>query len=195
MINIKKILSIYIFICVFTLFITSSELNVYAYDYNKINDNTSIENDFELLGIDINDYYQIDIYDDYNKCYVIAMSENYVESTRQIQTYIYIYNPFDTYVDTWFGTDGILFKTLNYTLNGKSNIYEFPTDYFVEENDNRVYKVKTFTYDYCQKSELSINSIEYSVVDDSSVGNTYVSLSDFSLTNYHSILNGFECET
>lgn len=150
---------------------------------NLVTDDTTIEEDFKLLGMDINEYYIPKTYN-YEKWYVVAMSEAY-NADKTIQTYFYLYNP--TYYDK---TPEI---TLTYTFNDVQKT--FVTDAFLKVDSTRsLYKIKGFIYDYCVKADINITNIhhyyEEALLED---GDWYIesynSESNFKATNQHSLAN------
>ena len=60
---------------------------------NYISDTSSIENDLALLGIDVQDYYDLDPHlFAVGDIYLLAIGENYIGDDK-IQTYFYFLNP------------------------------------------------------------------------------------------------------
>lgn len=115
---------------------------------NVITDDTSIEEDFKILSMDIDNYYMPQSYD-YAKFYVVAMAESYID-TETIQTYFYIYNPKTC--------SGIEINELYYTLNSASNhqtvnaVFDF--------NTHGLYKVKGFKYSYAASANIKITKLD-----------------------------------
>jgi len=150
---------------------------------NLVTDDTTIEEDFKLLGMDINEYYIPKTYN-YQKWYVVAMSESY-NADRTIQTYFYLYNP-TTH-------EHLPELTFRYTLNGIQKT--FKTDDFLEVDSTRnLYKVKGFIYEYCVKAEINITNIhhyyEEALLEDGDwYTESYNSESNFKATNQHSLAN------
>lgn len=114
---------------------------------HPIDDQTSIEEDFQVLNQDINDYY-VPSYE-LDKWYVVAMAETSISESK-IQTYFYLYNPtlmrylpkFD--LQYQIGENEFLiqtFETLSYHA------------------DHRLCKVKGFQYDFVEETTLSIKKI------------------------------------
>ncbi|MCM1197008.1 MAG: hypothetical protein NC548_64850, partial [Lachnospiraceae bacterium] len=124
---------------------------------NVISDNTSIEEDFKVLGIDIRDYYKPKNYD-YEKWYVVGMSESYLEDEDMIQTYFYLYNP------TRYGEGSDYMSTvssfrLTVTLNDIEQISGgSKLDY---NKEHCLYKVKGFSYDYIEKANIKVSKIQH----------------------------------
>ncbi len=176
----------------FIVAITFILFNCYAAETsykNVITDTSSIEDDFEILGMDINEYYEPKSYD-YDKWYVIAMSEAYVDTTDyDIQTYFYLYNP------------------VKYSSTDRSKISDFKLKYKFNENgaiqtfnngtklmydeEHLIYKIKGFTYEYLTNAEIHITEISYNIVTS---GTLYTCSSTFKSVNNHSKLNGFTVE-
>ena len=156
------------------------------YDYSKIDDSTSIEEDFSLLGIDINSYYKPSY--DYEKWYVVAMSESYLEELDCIQTYFYIYNP------TRYGGEDYMSTPANFKLTYRLNLGPEKNDASgVKLNYNKehlIYKVKGFTYDYIASAEIFLTKDQHYNLS----GGGITSDSGFSAKVNHSKINGFNVE-
>lgn len=114
---------------------------------NLITDNTTIEDDFKILGMEISDYYIPTAYN-YAKFYVVAMSEAYVENNN-IQTYFYVYNP--------SRCQEIQIDNFEYTLNNFSSV--FFCNINTETSKNGLYKVKGFAYQYEKDVEIKITKV------------------------------------
>ena len=88
----KKIL-IFVF-AFFTFIFTFTTVQASEVKYtNIITDSTNIEDDFKILNLDIEDYYKPIVYD-YQKYFVVAMSEAYIDADT-VQTYFYLYKASD----------------------------------------------------------------------------------------------------
>ena len=169
----KLIWSILIFLFTFSPLLVRAEEVKYG---NLVTDESTIEEDFELLGLNINDWYKPTKYD-YNKWYVIAMSEAYVDTTDyDIQTYFYFFNPNYSTWSSW--------PDFKYKINGidKGEYWGSGLSYDIEHN---IYKVKGFTYKFNEEATIEI----YEIID--SYGEYK---SDFKATANHSKLNGFGVE-
>lgn len=155
---------------------------------NVITDETTIEEDFKLLGLDVNDYYLPKKYE-YQKWYVVALSETYIDENT-IQTYLYMYNPY------LYDVENVYFPELTffYDLNGVENTYK--VDECLNYDLSRsLYKVKGFTFDYTQKAIININriwSFYDGILDEEGnyeISESYNSDSTFSATTQHSKVN------
>lgn len=182
--NLKKII-IGILLIITSLFsISSSATSDSEY---LISDTTTIEEDFKSLGLSINDY--IDSKYDFEKWYVIAMSESYIDTKDyNIQTYFYMYNP-KRYGETDYMSTVASFD-LTFNLNGAeilSKTNGSKLDYNVE---HCIYKVKGFSYKYSSSAEVSITEIKHYNLRGSGI----TSDSNFKATMNHSKLNGFLVE-
>lgn len=164
-------------------------LSVYAgeitYD-NVISDTTSIEEDFEILGFDIEDYYEPTQYN-YEKWYVIGMAESYLDETDRIQTYFYLYNP------TRYGDPDYMSTVASFNLayklndNPEESISAIKLDY---DQEHLIYKVKGFAYPYVEQATVFIIEIQHHSLS----GNGIQSESDFSANLKHSDTSGFQVE-
>lgn len=160
------------------------------YQPNLFTDETSIEDDFKLLNIDINDYYKPEKYN-YQKWYVIGMSEGYVDTDSfDIQTYFYLYNP------TEYGsTDNYMSTPASFYLNYKigeageeqSEQLAIKLDY---NKEHLIYKIKGFTYSFTERAEIYITKIKHFSLNGSGI----TSDSSFKAVANHSKLNGFQVE-
>lgn len=184
----KKSLFIVILFYTLLLGLLGISANATEVNYgNLVTDETSIEEDFELLNIDINDYYKPKIYD-YEKWYVIAMSEAYIdEENYDIQTYFYLYNP------TEYGTGSNYMSTpasiyLTYLIG--SNEQEVSVQKLEYNQEHLLYKVKGFTYSFTERTEISILKVQHYNM----YGQGITSESDFKAVANHSKLNGFQVE-
>lgn len=182
----KKIYLAFLFLFTFSLFTISANAEVVGYE-NVITDETTIEEDFDVLGLVIDDYYVPEAYD-YDKWYVVAMSESYNED-KSIQTYFYFYNP-TLYTENY--PDDL---TITYELNGRE--YEHSCYIYLDINhEHSLYKLKGFTYEYVKESLIKISNIHSRVYlgeDPSETGTDLFeetdSYSNFTATNSHSLLN------
>lgn len=160
---------------------------------NIITDETTIEEDFQVLGMDIKEYYQTKY--NYSKWYVVGMSEAYDMPTYDIQTYFYIYNPMklesftqEIEIDGEWCESKLESITLEYKL---SNNKSFMNTEILDTNyEHHLLKVKGFKYPFCEAAKIEILSIQNL--------NTYmpgiVSESGFKATTNHSKLNGLSVE-
>lgn len=162
-----------IFISIIMFFSIFFSLNVYAEEIkygNVINDNTTIEEDFNVLGIELDNYYYSTTFE---KAYVVAMSEAYVNNN--IQTYFYVYIPANT------GT--IVINSLTYKINNIEKTYN--SSQYYDLSRYCLYKYKGFMYEYKKEVNISISSI---------VAGTnkkiYSTGSYFCAKNTHSYLDG-----
>ena len=169
-----------IFLSLFTMFYVSAEEITYQ---NVITDDTTIEEDFEILGMEIEDYYIPKSYD-YDKWYVIAMSEAYID--KEIQTYFYLYNPAGLVV--------IPPLRINYSISEGEVL---KTDLTILEYDaeHGYLKANRFKYSYRESCTIAISSIlsEYEEDDPINSGEVIKTYredsSDFKASLTHSLLN------
>lgn len=177
----------FLFLCCLTV---SAEEIEYQ---NVITDSTTIEEDFQVLGMNIEEYYQPKY--NYSKWYVVGMSEAYDMPTYDIQTYFYIYNPMklesftqEIEIDGEWCESILESMTLEYKIaNNKSFIN---TEILDTNYEHHLLKVKGFKYPFCEAARIEILSIQNL--------NTYmpgiVSESGFKATINHSKLNGLSVE-
>ncbi len=157
---------------------------------NLITDETTIEEDFKLLNIDINEYYKPTKYN-YQKWYVIGMSEGYVDTEDyEIQTYFYLYNPVEYGAsNNYMSTVASIYLSYNLkeSVQGANNYSCQKLDY---NKEHLIYKVKGFTYDFKEREEIYITSIKHY----NFYGSGITSDSGFKAVANHSKLNGFQVE-
>lgn len=155
---------------------------------NLITDETTIEEDFKLLNIDINEYYKPTKYD-YQKWYVIGMSEGYVDSINyEIQTYFYLYNPVEYGTsDSYMSTVSSLYLTYKLEGQGENEYYCQKLDY---NKEHLIYKVKGFKYEFTARTEICVTKIQHY----NFYGSGITSDSGFKAVANHSKLNGFQVE-
>ncbi len=163
----RKLITIIVGLVVI-LFIGTATVHAEAEIYtNLVTDETTIEEDFELLNMNIDDYYAP--LHAPEKWYVVGMSEAYVNNDKEeIQTYFYIYNPVN--LSLYEGTyteddddeprpDKIEYFILTYTLS--SNVEESVEATPLSINyTHHIYKVKGFTYEYRRTADISILEIQ-----------------------------------
>lgn len=190
---------LYCFLGLFIFLCTSLSVAAEVIDYqpNVFTDETTIEEDFKNLNMDINNYYQPSYR--YGKWYVVAMSEAYVDTESfDIQTYFYIYNPSSPKnYEYWYQDNDDVGEEhfneidsflLDYKISGnqKSGV----SDVLSINYDHHIYKVKGFTYSYTDKAEIEVNKIQNYMT----IGPGFISESTFKSTCQHSKLNGFSVE-
>lgn len=188
-----------VIIVLFSLSFITMEVSAEEISYrNLITDETTIAEDFKLLNMNIEDYYQPSFISE--KWYVVGMSEAYVNSENyDIQTYFYIYNPMSPHSYEYYDTEeddgeeyynqlesfGIKYLLGNQTLS---------TDDATVLNINyehHLYKIKAFTYSYRDRVEISILEIHNNMT----FGNRSKSNeSTFKATASHSKLDGLSVE-
>lgn len=157
---------------------------------NLITDETSIEEDFKSLNIDINEYYKPTKYN-YQKWYVIGMSEGYVDiEDYEIQTYFYLYNPCEYGAsNNYMSTVASLYLTYKLGEHGEE-VKEYSVQKLDYNKEHLIYKVKGFTYDFKEREEIYITSIKHY----NFYGSGITSDSGFKAVANHSKLNGFQVE-
>ena len=171
----KVIWSILIFLFTFSPLLVHAEEVKYG---NLVTDESTIEEDFELLGLNINDWYKPTKYD-YDKWYVIAMSEAYVDDVDyDIQTYFYLYNPVDVSSD-------VRDIDLECTINGEElKCQGLILSY---NSEHLIYKIKGLVYEFCFTANIEVLEINYN-------RNALICESDFTAVANHSKINGFDVE-
>lgn len=167
------------------LFILPIRGNAAEYDYAKISDDSTIEEDFILLQLNITEYYSLPT--KYEKWYVVGMAESYLEDYNKIQTYFYLYNP----TKYGFGADYLSTVSdfnLTATANGVKQLCSgMKLDY---NQEHCLYKVKGFTYDFVATAKIRVSKIQHHNMQ----GLGITSDSNFFATVNHSKLNGFNVE-
>ncbi len=183
----KRIVSL--IICTLLFLICTSKVSAEEIKYgNLITDETTIKEDFKLLGLSINDYYKPSY--NYSKWYVIAMSESYIdEENYDIQTYFYLYNP------TRFGEGSDHMSTVSdftftYELKNAEILYKSHGSKLDYDREHLIYKVKGFAYKYSPSVEISITKIQHFNLRGLGITND----SNFKATAKHSKVNGFNVE-
>lgn len=173
------------FIASLVLFLLPIRGNAAEYDYANITDESSIEEDFKTLQIDIKEYHSITT--QFEKWYVVGMSESYLEDYNKLQTYFYLYNP------TRYGEGSDYLSTvsnfdLEVTMNGvEQKCSGAKLDY---NKEHCLYKVKGFTYDFVEASKIRVSEIQHYNMRGLGITND----SNFFATVNHSKLNGFNVE-
>lgn len=171
----KVIWSILIFLFTFSPLLVHAEEVKYG---NLVTDESTIEEDFELLGLNIDDWYKPTKYD-YNKWYVIAMSEAYVDDVEyDIQTYFYLYNPVDVSSDVRDIDLDCIINGIELTCQGLILSYN---------SEHLIYKIKGLVYDFCSTASIEVLEINYNQ-------NALICESDFTAVANHSKINGFDVE-
>ncbi len=157
---------------------------------NLITDETTIEEDFKLLNIDINEYYKPTKYN-YQKWYVIGMSEGYVDTENyEIQTYFYLYNPSEYgSSNNYMSTVASIYLSYKIGEHGEE-VKEYSTIKLDYNQEHLIYKVKGFTYDFKEREEINITAIKHY----NFYGSGITSYSSFKAVANHSKLNGFQVE-
>lgn len=166
-----------LFTCIITLLSIFAFNNVYANEFtfdNTINDESTISEDFEALGLKLSDYY-ISKKHTIDKWYCVAVAESIINTNYDIQTYFYLYNP------TVSPNDYI---TLNYKLNGTANSVDVENIEY--SSTYGLLKVKGFKYAYASASTIDVYSISWVVDVDTMEGYGFAK-SDFTATTNHSI--------
>ncbi len=153
----KKIIILLFLISIFSFAPPKSFSEEVTYK-NLITDDTTLEEDFEILGMEIDNYSLKEKYRNLEKTYVIGMAESYVDENT-IQTYLYIYCPLNHY-------NGISINEIKYSINDIESVYNVPKHF---ELDSRgLYKYKAFSYEYKKDSTIKIRNIKTSYLNDNS---------------------------
>ena len=158
------------------------------YQPNVFTDETTIEEDFKNLNIDINSYYKPKNYE-HEKWYVIGMAEGYANTDAfDIQTYFYLYNPYEYGAkDNYMSTVSSIYMTYKVDGHEVENASALKLDY---NQEHLIYKVKGFIYSFSERSEIFISKIQHYNL----YGLGITSDSNFKATCNHSKLNGFAVE-
>ena len=147
----------YLFFLFLFSFISISSISVSAetIEYkNIITDESTIEEDFNILKLDLEDFFIPKKYK-VNKWYVVAMSESYVDD--KIQTYFYLYNP-TLYKDNFPSL------YIDYSINNVEDSF-IVTKYLECLDLKGIYKVKGFSYSYIKKVDILLTEIEHVLYD------------------------------
>lgn len=156
-----------IIIGLFSLFfLTIMEVSAEEISYrNLITDETTIVDDFKLLNMNIEEYYQPSY--NYEKWYIVGMSEAYVDpESYDIQTYFYIYNPISPREYEYYDTeeeDGAEYYNkiesfgIKYVLNNRD--FSMDASLLSINYEHHLYKIKAFTYTYRDRAEISVLEI------------------------------------
>lgn len=132
------------------LFFSMAAISVSAEEVtyqNVITDKTTIEEDFKVLNMACEDYYIPKAYD-YDKWYVIAMSEAYVDN--QIQTYFYLYNP--------AGLTAIPPLSISYSIDN-GNVKSIELTVLQYDPLHGYLKANGFKYAYTPSCTISVSEI------------------------------------
>ena len=165
-----KLYIVFILFIVFTL-ITSVHVSAETIVYeDKIDSNTTIQDDFKLLGLDYSSFHKSKKYLDNPEAYIIAIGETYIndgsivvdnESKENMQTFIYLYTPFE-----YEQIKNISFK---YSVNNESKTYIYEADGlinpFLYSTSNGLLKVNGFKYK-CSKNDkitIQLSSVTYRI--------------------------------
>lgn len=141
----KKLLFIFLLFISFGLFAIDTSANTISYD-NVITDKTTIEEDFEVLNMDLSNYYKLD--EPIDKTYVVGYSEAIAENDY-IQSYIYVYRSYE--IDS---ADSIYFGNISYSINNKE--YDLDSCYELSNIGGYLYKLKGFKYSYIKNVDIKI---------------------------------------
>lgn len=171
-----------IFTCIFILLIFGSS-NVFASSLgykNVITDASTIEEDFEVLGMDISNYGPTK--EIINKSYIISYAEGILNDNR-IQSYIYLYLSYDT-------RNTLLENfTFTYKLNNKEYTHSGSV---LNKIGDRLFKIKGFKYDYIKDVDIKIKLNEmYKIIQESNYAYKKILLpasNDFTVSMSHSLL-------
>lgn len=176
----KKLYILLSFIFIF-LFVGSSNVFAETLGYeNVITDTSTIEEDFELLGMDVSNYGPTK--EVINKSYIISYAEG-ILNDNIIQSYIYLYLSYDT--------SNTLLENFSFTykLNNKEYTH---TGELLSKIDNRIFKIKGFQYEYIKDVEIEIKMNEmYKIIQESNYAYKKVLLpasNDFTVSMSHSLL-------
>ena len=150
----KKVLYSFILLLISFIFI-SFDASAEEVAVKEITSTTSIANDFEILGLDINDFYKPKSYD-YDKWYVVAAAEDMKkENDYNIQSYIYVFNPFDKAV----GKDSESFMLYYNFSDGFTRLSN--TSIAAYDAEHLIYKLEAFRYNFVEKEKITISKITY----------------------------------
>lgn len=184
--------TIYTLFIGFMLFLCSMSVSAASTKYqpNVFTDETTIEEDLQNLNIDINDYYKPKNYN-YEKWYVIGMSEGYVNTdTFDIQTYFYLYNPSEYgATNNYMSTVANIYLSYKIGEHGKE-VNRFSALKLDYNKEHLIYKVKGFEYSFVEQAEIHITKIQHY----NFYGSGITSDSGFKSITNHSKINGFQVE-
>ena len=141
----RKVIFIFLLVISFCFSAVDISANTINYD-NVITDYTTIEEDFEVLNMDISNYYMLD--ETIQKTYVVGYSEAIVEEDY-IQSYIYVYRSYK--IDN---ADSIYFGNISYSINNKE--YALDSSYELHCIGGYLYKLKGFKYSYIKNVDIKI---------------------------------------
>lgn len=170
----KRIFLIFTLIILFSFSTVDLSASTIKYK-NVITDESTIEKDFEILGMDIKNY-SISTKIKNSKWYVVGMSESYISDT-EVQTYFYIYNSIPCY--------GLWVERINYSLNYKSDSFLIDAEFSCSSNG--LYKVKGFKYNFTKEDKIQVDHVvgTYTAEEVYTVKNDC----EFVATNIHNLGN------
>ena len=141
----KRILLIFSLIILFCF--STLDLSAATLSYNNvITDESTIEEDFKVLNMDISNYYQLD--EPIQKTYIVGYSEAIVENDY-IQSYIYVYRSYQC-----DNAKSITFGNISYSINNKE--YDLDSCYELQSIGGYLYKLKGFKYSYIKNVDIKI---------------------------------------
>lgn len=178
----KLIIFILLSLFMITPFVAAAEEVKYK---NVITDTTTIAEDFEVIGLNLEEYYISSKYS-YDKWYVVGMSEAYTES-QNIQTYFYLFNPTKESGNFFLQVKYFFIK---YKFGENDTLNECKLSNISYDEEHNVYKVKGFKYDYSDNKEIYVDFVGYQANN----GNTFEYGSTFKSINTHSKIDGFSVE-
>lgn len=185
--------SVITILCMFTFNSVYASEKFIGYD-NVITDETTIEEDFEVIGLDITNYCKPDsINNAFERSYIVGYSESILEDNI-IQSYIYIYYSYK------LGNDfKITNMDLSYSLieNGAKTSYKNGVPLITSQNC--LVKVKAFTYYYIKDVNISVslNEVQFEDSTGELIYNYDVDTTDFCCDVSHSLIKDnvpFACE-
>ncbi len=191
----RRIITIFLIFISFSMSLgASAETN---YDIKIINDESSIQEDFAVLNLKLEDYSPIfdetknesfEHYDNFDKWYVIGVGENFDKEADRIQTYFYLYSPISHQYQNSSATYYLRnIQSLSYKLNGTEEVCSEIE--FLDATEAGIIKLKLFSYPYIERAEIEVsNMILYCCGKSKRVATT------FKATATHSKEDGFTIE-
>ncbi len=183
---------IILFVAFISPFFTSFNTNASTVDYVNVSDTSTIEEDFKLLELDINNYYlnepNLEDYRDLpngsdlyfedvlkrDEFYFVALSQTYLEDTKEFQVYLYMYNQIPhSFKQQEY--DYLYSVKIDYKLNNLTN-----TNYLLlplsKVDERGLYKFKAFTY------KADITSVDLEITKASIRCDNHTITKDYSFT-------------
>nr|MCR5786925.1 hypothetical protein [Acholeplasmatales bacterium] len=156
--NLKLAVFVFIFLLCSIILNINTKADTIVYE-NRITDESSIQDDFQLLGLEYKAYYKSEKYLDKPEAYLIAYAESYIEEAKEdkdIQSYLYIYTPHEYKY--------ILSIEFKYMINNNNKLSYIA--YKLDSSDNGLIKIKFIKYKSTDKDNITINLASISYIYD-----------------------------